>query len=269
MDSEAGADKMTAVSEQAPSQGATGIEIPIKEEGPQEAVLSNAASSEQNQMAPSNDVPDNETPIKEEEDDPQDAVSVKAIASEPIQVVPSDALMNAIRRSNLRRLQAALENICRQSEVANALVERQLLVPIRPPKNDASVPQQGTKRQRTRYPMCKNCREEYDVTKNADDACKYHPGEMDYIESYWWEDQDKALECLMDHDSYKEYDPEGFMYNCCSGFADSKGCHTGRHREAKHFQPQMKRFKWDDEYKSSEEFHERAAKKAAQNSTAN
>ena len=34
----------------------------------------------------------------------------------------------------------------------------------------------GSKRQRTRYAVCENCKEEFDVTKNTRRSCSYHPG---------------------------------------------------------------------------------------------
>lgn len=34
----------------------------------------------------------------------------------------------------------------------------------------------GSKRQRTRYAVCVNCEEEFDVTKNTRSSCSYHSG---------------------------------------------------------------------------------------------
>ena len=34
----------------------------------------------------------------------------------------------------------------------------------------------GSKRQRTRYAVCVNCKEEFDVTENTRRSCSYHPG---------------------------------------------------------------------------------------------
>ncbi|KAK8166994.1 hypothetical protein IWX90DRAFT_231555 [Phyllosticta citrichinensis] len=80
----------------------------------------------------------------------------------------SEALIQAIELADLERLQTVLKYMCRKSEVANALAEKQLLT--------TETTARGKKRQCPRYAVCLQCREEYDVTENDGNSCEPHPG---------------------------------------------------------------------------------------------
>ena len=113
-------------------------------------------------------------------------------------------LNDAIRRVTPPVLVSLLKAICETNPSARALVKEHLFV------NEATIPQPGlcpkihpdfayredreasddeakedakpapastgSKRLRTRYTWCKNCKEEYDVTANTATSCSYHPG---------------------------------------------------------------------------------------------
>ena len=84
---------------------------------------------------------------------------------------------------------------------------------------------------RTRYAHCVNCKEEFDVTDNMDDAgCVYHEGELE-VDEDMFEDHDEDCHGPMDSDQNRIDFPEGFAWNCCDEDGRSEGCQTGRHVE--------------------------------------
>jgi hypothetical protein len=100
--------------------------------------------------------------------------------------MPSPELNYAIDHTDLSRLQNVLRRVCDASLTAQALVEAELLAPsastnvIDLTADEANRPEHpvtdtsSVKRQR--HAMCKNCKEEFDVTENAEDSCEYHKG---------------------------------------------------------------------------------------------
>jgi hypothetical protein len=100
--------------------------------------------------------------------------------------MPSPELNYAINHTALSRLQNVLRRVCDASPTAQALVEEELLAPsastnvIDLTADETNRPVQpatctsSVKRQR--HVMCNNCKEEFDVTENAEDSCEYHKG---------------------------------------------------------------------------------------------
>lgn len=48
----------------------------------------------------------------------------------------------------------------------------------------AGLAAKGIKRMRTRYPICSRCDEEFDVTNNKKESCRWHSGEITNKESH-------------------------------------------------------------------------------------
>ncbi|KAK7535850.1 uncharacterized protein J3D65DRAFT_626472 [Phyllosticta citribraziliensis] len=146
-----------------------------------------------------------------------------------------DVLTRAINTADLERLQTVLINICQESEVSKALVSKQLLTETSDSdesttKNQKeSAPPRGKKR--PRYAVCSLCREEFDVTQNSKTACKYHDEELEPTDDDFWADHDEDCHGPIDDEENKVNFPEGFVWSCCEGQADSEGCKTGWHEE--------------------------------------
>ena len=122
-------------------------------------------------------------------------------------------LQSAIETAQPARLRATLIALCNASTDTANLASRVLLVPENGSKksrhhsmnneesgddgneesNESSNDSEGEdendsesaertgadlKRLRTRYAMCENCSEEFDVTKNEEGACAYHDGRL-------------------------------------------------------------------------------------------
>lgn len=112
------------------------------------------------------------------------------------------------------------------------------------------------KRMRSRYAMCENCAEEFDVADNVKGSCYWHDGEIakdpmipgtapslrfankgagtleEDHEGDIWADHDERCHGPIDTDENRSQFPEGFIYDCCEGDGSSVGCKTGRHVEA-------------------------------------
>jgi hypothetical protein len=95
------------------------------------------------------------------------------------------ALLNAIDSANADRVRTVLREICIANPEAFQLACDQLLVGHGQP-NDTKT---GTKRKhdspQQRYEICEQCKQEYDVLNNADDACIWHSGKtlLSYAQS--------------------------------------------------------------------------------------
>lgn len=111
------------------------------------------------------------------------------------------------------------------------------------------------KRMRTRYAMCENCDEEFDVAYNSMGDCSWHEGKIvkDLMKSATsaslrsanrevesldvdydgdiWADHDERCHGPMDTEENRSQFPEGFIYECCNGDGSAEGCKTGRHVE--------------------------------------
>ncbi|KAL1382722.1 hypothetical protein HDK64DRAFT_258433 [Phyllosticta capitalensis] len=153
----------------------------------------------------------------------------------------------AIDDADHDRLQKVLKNLCRQSEHAKALIEKELLTSEPADSEEASKDEKKTAPQgkkRPIYSVCEMCREEYDVTKNTDEACTFHDGELGPLEEFWI-DTDEDVWGPIDCDENKLQFPKGFKWDCCRKFADSLGCQTGRHEEnASEKKKGVKRYRW-------------------------
>ncbi|KAK8192841.1 hypothetical protein IWZ00DRAFT_264192 [Phyllosticta capitalensis] len=160
---------------------------------------------------------------------------------------PSKVLIKAIEYADLERLHGVIKSICEESEVANALFEEKLLVPISSGQDRKSGnAQKGGKRQRPRYAVCTNCKEEFDMTENDDEACDYHDGELEMVEDFWVDNEEETFGPNDTDENKAEY-PEGFEWDCCNEQTDADGCKTGPHVEDKNHLPSemVKRYKWD------------------------
>lgn len=84
---------------------------------------------------------------------------------------------------------------------------------------------------RTRYALCVNCEEEFDVTDNVDDeGCMYHDGELE-VDQDMFVDHDENCHGPMDSEDNRRDYPENFIYSCCDEDGQAEGCQTGRHVE--------------------------------------
>ena len=86
------------------------------------------------------------------------------------------------------------------------------------------------RRYRPRYLMCERCHQEYDVSKNGSNACRYHEeGWEKNEESEAWDDTDDWPEEYLDMDEIKREWPNSFKWLCCDKNCDAAGCQVGRH----------------------------------------
>lgn len=108
-------------------------------------------------------------------------------------------LLNAIHSANLERVRTVLEEICNASlEAYNIACDRLLVELVDDTSSDPSLDSEwkeselreesedekkavdASKKRRKplsqRFEICKQCKEEYDVGRNYDDACNWHEG---------------------------------------------------------------------------------------------
>jgi hypothetical protein len=114
------------------------------------------------------------------------------------------------------------------------------------PHPDSDDVQPPSKRLVKRFQKCENCNEEYDVTQNTQEACRYHPGSFKCLQ---WKQAytNKSVgtrEADMDGDFWADHDenchgriedledefPEGFRWDCCDELGDQEGCEIDWHR---------------------------------------
>jgi hypothetical protein len=97
------------------------------------------------------------------------------------------ALEKAIDSAQPPRLRAMLKVLCRVDRDTEDFVASDFLTTEDSTATDArsrkrsadsetEQPKQA-KRFKPRFPMCVQCEQEFDVTKNSGDACNWHPGE--------------------------------------------------------------------------------------------
>ncbi|KAK1498969.1 hypothetical protein CCUS01_02589, partial [Colletotrichum cuscutae] len=82
-----------------------------------------------------------------------------------------------------------------------------------------------------RTDVCANCKEKFDVNRNAPDACRYHPGDFELDEDLevWDTIDDIGQFCEMDSEEYRADVPEGFRWSCCQRVGDVEGCQEEQH----------------------------------------
>ncbi|KXH57688.1 hypothetical protein CSAL01_13329 [Colletotrichum salicis] len=82
-----------------------------------------------------------------------------------------------------------------------------------------------------RTDVCANCKEKFDINRNAPDACRYHPGEFELDEDLEvWDTIDDIGEFYeMDSEESRADVPEGFRWSCCQRVGDVKGCREEQH----------------------------------------
>ncbi|KAI9704481.1 MAG: hypothetical protein M1820_005555 [Bogoriella megaspora] len=95
-----------------------------------------------------------------------------------------EALVEAVASAIPERLRRVVEDLIKSSSEAAEFIAGHLLT---------------SSSKRKRYEICGQCHEEYDTTENenANDPCKYHPGEREV-------DQDFLALDLLDGQSYEE-----------------------------------------------------------------
>ncbi|KEQ97235.1 hypothetical protein AUEXF2481DRAFT_27499 [Aureobasidium subglaciale EXF-2481] len=160
--------------------------------------------------------------------------------------MPSAELDHAIDHTLLSRLQSLLKQVCDASPEARALVEEELLAAesttVIDLTDDDDIPTQATNGvKRSRYAICEQCKEEFDITENDDEACQHHTGELEVDwDGDFWADHDEEIHGTIDLDLADEY-PQGFMWECCNELGDSEGCETGPHIADESFKPEAKK----------------------------
>ncbi|KAL9630367.1 MAG: hypothetical protein Q9204_004757 [Flavoplaca sp. TL-2023a] len=181
----------------------------------------------------------------------------------------SSALQFAIDGAQPDRLRATLSRLCNDSKDIARAAEAILLVPLDRSKaritptagvedgnadrndddSDESESDQSPKdqlaaveakrkavhklqRQRSRYAMCRNCNEEFNIAQNDEGGCVYHP---DKSKVDWdgdaWADHDEDCHGQIDTKEMRRDYPDGFIYPCCDQDGESEGCVTNRHIE--------------------------------------
>ncbi|PWY90689.1 hypothetical protein BO70DRAFT_376559 [Aspergillus heteromorphus CBS 117.55] len=98
----------------------------------------------------------------------------------------------------------------------------------------------GPKKIRLRYAICMNCEEEYDVTDNTSESCKYHPGEPEPDDDFFAGHDERTWRDIDTPENREEY-PQGFIYECC-GKNGEEPCTTDWHRERGAVEPDMPRY---------------------------
>ncbi|GME31588.1 uncharacterized protein LTHEOB_11795 [Neofusicoccum parvum] len=166
----------------------------------------------------------------------------------------SPALHHAIQHAHLERLQTVLLALCNESPSARQTIEQHLLVPAEhdddhpaagdEPNSAPSQPDAAArpKRQRARYATCKACHQEFDVTKNAEGACRSHDGALEPRDDDW-PDHDEDCHGPIDTQENIDEHPERFEWDCCERPADGEGCVGGRHVVDEEFRPVTKKRK--------------------------
>ncbi|KAL4902183.1 hypothetical protein BDW74DRAFT_181032 [Aspergillus multicolor] len=95
-----------------------------------------------------------------------------------------DALKSAIDILLETKLRQVLKSLCEQVPEARDEAAKDRLVdnskkPIVHQEGEETTVSQpeprGVKRSVARYAFCRNCKEEFDVTENQEDSCRYHP----------------------------------------------------------------------------------------------
>ncbi|CAD0112816.1 unnamed protein product, partial [Aureobasidium uvarum] len=157
--------------------------------------------------------------------------------------MPSPDLNHAITHTTLSRLQSLVRRLCDASPTARALVEQELLASSSATNVidlTSEEPQQTIQQivstdsaKRQRYAMCEHCKEEFDVTDNAEDSWSL---EIDW-DGDFWADHDEDCHGTIDLDLADE-SPEGFEWTCCKGDGDAEGCTTGPHKVDERYKPE-------------------------------
>ncbi|KAF4784468.1 hypothetical protein HER10_EVM0008716 [Colletotrichum scovillei] len=82
-----------------------------------------------------------------------------------------------------------------------------------------------------RTDVCANCKEKFDVNRNAPDACRYHPGDFELDEDLEvWGTIDEVEEFYeMDSEEARADVPEGFRWSCCQRVGEVECCQKGQH----------------------------------------
>lgn len=104
----------------------------------------------------------------------------------------------------------------------------------------------------SRYAVCENCKERFDITSNCVRDCYWHEGkivppivlssescsnmlagdkELDY-ESDIWADHDERCHGLMDSFEDDPHYADGFRWTCCDADAANEGCKYTKHKAA-------------------------------------
>ncbi|KAF2024086.1 hypothetical protein EK21DRAFT_79478, partial [Setomelanomma holmii] len=145
---------------------------------------------------------------------------------------------DAIESANLNRLRTVLREICLENAEAFKLASDKMFVTSAASLGGDKIGNSrtgGMKRKastvQNRYETCVQCKEEYDVLDNPDDACEWHEGETEVDwDGGFWDDHDEDCYGTIDDEDSREMYPEGFKWSCCENKGDEDGCMSGPHR---------------------------------------
>ncbi|RDW81573.1 uncharacterized protein DSM5745_05130 [Aspergillus mulundensis] len=167
-----------------------------------------------------------------------------------------DALKSAIDILSEAKLRQVLKSLCEKVPQARDECSRDLLVdsskkPIVQQEGEETTVLQpeprGVKRSVARYAFCRNCKEEFDVTENGKDSCRYHPGK--WLTPSDDDPQPTGEDLWVDNefgvdDSMMEASPESWEFPCCEETLESNpvGCVVDWHVEGP-FEQKQKRIR--------------------------
>ncbi|KAF2276430.1 uncharacterized protein EI97DRAFT_458365 [Westerdykella ornata] len=149
-------------------------------------------------------------------------------------------LDEAIECATITRLQRTIREMCDRSDEALQVAREALLVRNEDEQKKEDVakdlgPSSTNKRKRAsgemmkRYEICKQCKQEYDVTKNWPESCVWHRGLL-FVdnEHETWVDWPDFMD-MYSEETQNEY-PEGFIWDCCEKRGTEPGCQKSIHR---------------------------------------
>ncbi|KAG9191106.1 hypothetical protein G6011_09194 [Alternaria panax] len=157
-------------------------------------------------------------------------------------------LDDAIEILTTSRLQTVLREICNESPEAFKLVCDKLLVmehqldrPIvslldgplaeTPAFKIPRAGKRGREIPGRRYEICEQCEKEYDTLEEK--LCVWHLGDLEMDDddvNNFWADWDENVFGDPDTDENRKEYPEGFVWTCCKGKGDAKGCKETAHK---------------------------------------
>jgi len=163
-------------------------------------------------------------------------------------------LERAVEDAPRERLQWLLKNLLSESADAAKLATNLILVEVPQDKrghkrvaDESNYDGKNGVKKVKRFEICIQCYQEYDVTKNDENSCRWHPGscppigmhlrqkitdhlpgecEADYDADVW---ADHDENCHGDPEDLRDDCPQGYKWICCEEPENAKGCETGMH----------------------------------------
>lgn len=90
---------------------------------------------------------------------------------------------------------------------------------------------------RRKWEVCGRCSQEFNVTMNSSDDCRWHRGSLDVdLESGSWKYHEEDRDGKIDTAEMRRKFPERFVWSCCGARGDVKasGCQWDYHAEEGH-----------------------------------